>query len=80
MPAFDDKFKIILRHQYNVVQYLEILDWIETNSIGSVEIKTIYELDLKKQVTIAPGVFKIFYIGFEDSDDALVFKIKFPIR
>lgn len=66
-PIFDKRYKIIIKKDYTS-GYLDMLEWINTNSNDSVEVRfnNIYGQE---------GI----YIGFENSDDALFFKIKYSI-
>jgi len=65
---FDSNFKTIVRHDLNEY-FPEIVDWIDKNSSGRVSIKCDTK-DKKNRL-------ETLYIGFENSDDALVFKIRF---
>jgi len=62
-PVFDKKYKFIYKFTYSEYK-LEMIDWINANSNGSADL-------------IFDGPSKIFYVGFEKSDDALFFKIKY---
>lgn len=66
-PVFDKKYKIVLKQDY-VPEYISMLEWVDLNSNKSVDIK----------FNNAYGMESI-YIGFEDPDDALFFKIKYSI-
>lgn len=67
---FDRKYKIIIKYYYgprfNQQYDEEMVNWIQTNSNGSVDLK----ISDKSQH---------YYIGFEDPDDALFFKIKYSV-
>lgn len=62
---FDKKYKIIIKYNYGP-GYTEMLDWVNKNSKGSVDIK--FDSDVTSRV---------LYLGFEEIDDALIFKIKY---
>lgn len=64
-PKFDKKYKVIVRLKYTD-QYFETLDWINTHSIGSVEVK-ISDAD------------RDIYYAFSNPDDALVFKVRYRV-
>ncbi len=69
-PYFDKSFKTIIT--YNVDgNYYHLLDWLNSNSRGKVEIKL-------SDSMIDNFTVKAF-IGFEYPDDALIFKIKYSI-
>jgi len=65
--VFDDRFKTVIRCK-SPLGYLEMLDWVNKNSNGSVQTKFVEGAD---EV--------VFYFGFEDKDDALLFKIKYSM-
>lgn len=62
---FDKKYKTIVSVN-STWSYLEMIDWVNTNSHGSVDV---WFNDTPDGVIID--------IAFENSDDALVFKIKY---
>jgi hypothetical protein len=67
-PKFDEKYKIIIKLNYSPeFHYLETLDWIDRNSKDSVDVAVVGE---------GAGPISIYY-AFENSDDALIFKIKY---
>jgi len=67
-PKFDKKYKTIIKVNYGPeFHYTETLDWINRNSRNSVDIAVVGE---------GAGPVSIYY-AFENSDDALVFKIKY---
>jgi len=69
--VFDNKFRTVVKCVYSE-RYPEILDWLHSNTSGAVDIKLDYAL--------APDVRPMdIFVGFENVDDALVFKIKFSI-
>lgn len=64
IPKFDKKYQVVV--EYHIEQeYVSILDWLNTHSSGSVDIK------------ITEGRGYKMYVAFENPDDALIFKIKF---
>lgn len=70
---FDKKYKIVLKIQGRENQY-EILQWLETNSVGLVDIKSSNE---HQMLTTR---YDTMYYAFENEDDATFFKIKYPAR
>ena len=66
-PVFDRKYPTIIKTNYTH-NYLEMLDWVNSHSDGSVEVK----------FNNAYGS-EAIYIGFENADDATYFKIKYII-
>jgi len=62
-PEFDKKFTTIISCT-STPNYLNMIDWINTNSKDAVEVKI-------------EG--NIIFVGFVNSDDALFFKIKYSI-
>ncbi len=67
-PNFDKKYKTIIRLEYGLnFNYLETIDWVNRHSRDSVDIAVVGE---------GAGPISIYY-AFENSDDALVFKIKY---
>jgi len=66
-PEFDKKYKIIIKHKHTL-EYHKMLEWVDNNSNGAVEVKLGGEL-----------VITDAYFAFEDPDDALVFRIKYEI-
>jgi hypothetical protein len=66
IPDFDKKYKIIVRCDYTDYFYKQV-EWVNSNSNKSVDVKI-----------VGPDyAIRDIYFGFEDPDDALVFKIKF---
>lgn len=61
---FDRKYKTIVRVNSRD-NYLEMVDWVDLNSKGSVEVR--YASSNKIDV------------AFENSDDAIIFKIKYSV-
>lgn len=77
---FDSKYKTIIAINIGI-DYIEILDWINKNSKGLVHIQihTAEKLGdewIKSEAHIAK---KMAFIGFQNSDDALYFKIKYSV-
>ena len=70
-PVFDRKYKTILEYRYNE-NYSEMVNWIDFHSNGSVDVQ--YGKDFSEGLY---NIKTVFY-GFEDPDDALIFRIKFP--
>lgn len=68
-PEFDPKYKVVVRCDAGPT-YLEMLEWVNKNSAGSV--------DVKFDIGFGYGV-EAVYLGFEDTDDALIFKIKYSV-
>jgi hypothetical protein len=66
-PVFDPKYKTVIRCECGPM-YLEMLEWVNNNSSGSV--------DAKFEIGFGHGI-DVIYLGFENKDDALVFKIKY---
>lgn len=62
--SFDRKYKTVVRVNSRD-SYIEMLEWLNLNSIGSVDVK--YASSDKIDV------------AFENRDDALIFKIKFSV-
>lgn len=74
--CFDDKFTIILSRKTTLDHY-SILDWINLNSSGRVSSKSLKVENKGGEWTISSiGEYRSFF-GFENSDDALLFKIRF---
>ena len=67
IALFDEKYKTIIKYNYDP-NYTEMLDWVNRNSKGSVDIK--FDNDSSKCA---------LYLGFEEPDDALIFKIKYSV-
>lgn len=63
--VFDAKYKTIVSVKSNLA-YLEMLDWVNSNSHGSVDV---WFNDTPDGVIID--------LAFEDVDDALIFKIRY---
>lgn len=63
---FKEKYDTIIKWKYDET-YPEKLDWLNKNSAGTVEVTV-----LLTQPPLAVA-------GFKDTDDALVFKIKFGV-
>jgi hypothetical protein len=61
---FDKKYSIVVKCPYSEATFPGILYWLNENCVGAVDIKMIFDTLL---------------VGFEDSDDALIFKIRYSI-
>lgn len=70
-PMFDPKYKTILEVKCKP-DYINMLEWVNRNSSGSVDAK--FEFG----VGTGYGIEKI-YLGFEDSGDALIFRIRYSV-
>lgn len=77
---FDRKYKVILTFAYPD-NYIEMLDWVNTNSNGSVEISLGNYIRDPSIPWYAPAgqLRKTVYVGFENLDDATFFKIKYQL-
>jgi hypothetical protein len=75
---FDGKYKIILDREL-LPDHVEMIHWINENSIAGVAIRiySAYKME-KGWVLSSVGKNRVF-IAFEDLDDALVFKIKYSV-
>jgi len=69
VPVFDKKYKIIVKCKYTPL-HAEMLEWVNNNSNGSV--------DVQCRGSFVTGL-EDAYFGFQESGDALFFKIKFSI-
>jgi hypothetical protein len=67
VPRLDSRYRYTTSKTLNISEYYTMLGWIDRNSIGSVDIKIISQGVVSMEVLI----------GFENSDDALLFRIKF---
>lgn len=65
--VFDRKYKTIVSVKSKIT-YVEMLDWVNKNSNGSVDV---WFNDTPDGVIID--------VAFEDPDDALIFKIKYSV-
>lgn len=82
---FDSKYTTILKLKND--EYIsEKIEWLNNNSIGSIEIKTGIAFTNPEDSSLpwyAPAGLQrntlIIYIGFEKDDDATFFKIKYSI-
>lgn len=68
-PIFDKKYKIILKYDYTN-RYIDMMDWVDKNSSGLVSTAV---------AEVTPDGVGEVYFAFENSDDALFFKIKYSI-
>jgi len=67
-PKFHKRYKTIVKVDvHKGIEYVSMMEWIDQNSKGSVDVKSISD---------GYGTLVLYY-GFENSDDALVFKIKY---
>jgi len=66
--SFDKKYKIIIKYYYfeDEAQDYKMWEWLNNNTIGSVDIKL---SNTRKNW--------FYFVGFENEDDYLVFKIKY---
>ncbi len=65
-PLFDKKFKNIVKLKYTS-SYVEMMHWADKNSVGPVDIK----------FSGGDHLGEFVYFAFGDSDDALIFRIKY---
>lgn len=68
IPEFDKKYKIVVRCKYSD-DYLEKVEWVNKNSKDLVKIKVCGNFHVLTDI----------FFGFENIDDALVFKIKYSV-
>ena len=68
-PEFDPKYKVVVRVECSP-KYMEMLEWVNKNTAGNVDVK----FDIGGLCTV-----RYVYLGFEDTDDALIFKIKYSV-
>lgn len=84
IPKFEPKFKVIVKLGFPD-NYAEILDWINNNSDGSVEVQLVKKDGTKVDSFIpwyTPAGLQASYfmfVAFENEDDATFFKIKYSI-
>jgi hypothetical protein len=71
LPQFDKKYKVIVRTKYST-DYFEKLTWVNSNSVGSVDVVNITASGMNTQWTDV-------YFAFEDPSDATFFKIKYSL-
>lgn len=69
IPVFDEKYKTIIKCRFRP-DYTEMLDWVNKNTIESAEVKFQYRLGYEEHP-------RYICVGFENKDDALVFRIKY---
>ena len=67
---FDKKYKKIIKYPYNETCYIEMINWLHSNSIGAIDIQFVMQ---------EFGIPHSLFIAFENLDDALVFKIKYSV-
>lgn len=63
--TFDKKYKVVVSIK-STPYYMEMLDWVNTNSTGSVDV---WFNDTGEGIVID--------VAFENTDDAIFFKIKY---
>ena len=76
--CFDKNYKIILDRPM-LHDHVEMIDWINKNSIGKVSIRLYSAYKMKQGWVISPVGKSRVFIGFENLDDAIVFKLKYLI-
>jgi Ni,Fe-hydrogenase III component G len=64
-PKFDKKYKVVVKSKYSH-DFFEKLEWAQVNSHGSVDVGRSEDNEW-------------IYFAFEESDDALFFKIKYRV-
>jgi hypothetical protein len=67
-PVFDKKYKIVIKCKFTD-EYFKMVDWVNENSQGLVDIR----------FNAATNEIDTVFVAFEDLDDALVFKIKYSL-
>jgi hypothetical protein len=72
---FDRRFKHIISCDATP-DLLLILDWVNIHTVGTVKVELIVATKLGDTWGVDPGGTLRAFFGFENSDDALVFKIK----
>jgi hypothetical protein len=79
-PMFGEKFTTVLEYPYDDRHY-EIMEWVDKNSTHGVEIQVHPPEFEPSEPWYAPaGIQKrTVYIGFENMEDALFFKIKYSV-
>lgn len=73
---FDKRFKTIIERELDIT-YFYILEWLNENSINDVQVKAFHVQKIDNKWVIFPSGRQRLFIGFENKDDALYFKLKF---
>ena len=78
--SFDPKYKIILCKGIDS-QYVEMINWVDRNSKNSVDVKVFNAKPHgDKWVETQPSQDNnMVFLGFENEDDAIYFKIKYSL-
>jgi hypothetical protein len=76
VPVFDKKYKTIVVIDSNVgmVRYTEIMQWLQENAAGNVSVQV--TSNTGSYCDPSEDYFRTYY-AFENSDDALFFRIKY---
>jgi hypothetical protein len=79
-PVFEDRFQTVLEYPLDN-RYHDMGEWVDKNSTGNVSIKLSPPQGNVEDVWYAPAgiIRKRVFFGFENSDDALFFKIKYSV-
>lgn len=65
---FNEKYKTVISFKVGP-EYMEMLNWVDMNSCGNICV----------QFDKIGSVVSAVHLGFESYDDALIFKIRYPI-
>ena len=68
MILLNPKCKTVIRCPYKKEKHFEMLDWVNDNSSGLVDVVIV---DWNNDTSV--------YVGFENEDDSIFFKIKYSI-
>lgn len=76
---FDRKYKTVLKFT-KTTEYSSMIDWVDKNSTGLVSIR---QVSATLKIDPSTGGFlqinSTVYVGFENEDDAIFFRIKYSI-
>ncbi len=69
MILINPKCKTVIKCPYKKERHPEMLNWVNDNSNGLVDMAVVLE---------GPGM-EAVYVGFENEDDSIFFKIKYSV-
>ncbi len=74
--AFDSSYGVLIVSDIKA-HHTTVLDWINQNSSGKVQVQIINAQQEFGLWVVSPGGYSRAFFAFENSDDALVFRIKY---
>lgn len=74
--CFKQPYKILIDKDITP-EYVTLLDWVNKNSIGTVQVKLLRTQKVNEKWVLSPVGHDVAFFAFDNEDDALMFRIKY---